>query len=311
VIKVDFWLPDPAAILAPAAFDAGALISIERADLTGDPPALGDYAEVHTLAVVADQLQYGWWDPDGLATSSYRWRATDAGESIFSPYSATFAGTNPAGAILSKSYATLDQALTLYEQRPPASRIRRLADALGVATSELIVLFEGRDYFRHPAQGVDIWLASEVDVDGLILHVHEGIVALDKLELRGDRGASWTETTDYVLRGSGPYEPLDAGANEPAFHIQLTKRQRFPNRSGSIRLTGARGWPAIPGVLAEGCAERARSIAYADGSYAGSVAGPDEIALPGPTGPDRWPHVLYQFLTHERQRFAACMFAND
>jgi len=310
MIRVDVWLPDPAGALSAGAFGAGALIRIERADLDLTPPFdLGAYAEVHTIPIVATALQYQWWDPDGIATSSYRWRISDSGDTSSSPYAEPFAGTNPAGSLLPRSYATLDRVLTLFETRPNVSRQVRLAQALGTATDELIAECNGRDYFRHPASGTADWSPAPWDIDGDVLHVHDGIAALDELTIDG------AAVTAYALRGSGPREALSAGDNEPPFHIELTTLgERFPADPSRIVLTGARGWPVIHDALAEAAAARARQLVYGDVSYSGSVPGPDEfndsMGTRSAYASERWPQVFYRFREREKHRFTACLFAN-
>jgi len=304
MIRVDVWLPDPAGVLAVGAFGAGALIRIERADLDLAPPyALGAYAEVHTAAVVAATVAYQWWDAAGLGTSYYKWRvskATPAVPADYSPYSAPFLGTNPAATILPRSYASLDRALALFETSPlNANRTVRLAQALGIATSELIGEAGGRDYFRHPAAGTETWSPGPNDVDGTILHVHAGIVgSLTSLTING------TATTDYVLRGDTPHLPLRPGTAEPAFHVELTIGT-FPTDPTLTVVVGARGWAAIPEELVESAAVRARQLIYADPSYSGSSPSDDAYGQPVPFA--LWPHVLFKFLEREKKRFAACL----
>jgi hypothetical protein len=306
MIRVDVWLPDPAGALSAGAFGVGALIRIERADLDLTPPfPLGSYAEVHTLPILATTLQYQWWDADGIATSSYRFRVSNAGDTIESPYSDPFAGTNPAGSVLPRSYASLDRVIALFETRPNVSRLQRLAQALGTATDELIAECGGRDYFRHPAAGSADWSPAPWDIDGDVLHVHDGIAALDDLTIDG------TAVTEYALRGSGPREALSAGENEPPFHIELsTIGARFPADPSRIVLTGARGWPVIHDALAEAAAARARQLVYGSASYSGSVPGPDEYNASPMGMSERWPQVFYRFREREKHRFTACLFAN-
>lgn len=207
-------------------------------------------------------------------------------------------------AVETPTYASLERLLGLYETQPGEARLARLAEALRTATDELVEELSGRDYFRHPAAAADdpeTWSPAPVEIDGVLLHCHDGIVSLEDLTLNDEA------VTDYVLQGTGPYDRI--GYGEPAFHVRLTSG-RF-RRTDTIELTGIRGWPAVPEALAEACAARARQIAYGDGSYSGSVAGPDEMAMSGPFGSERWPQVFYRFLRRERDRFAACLFAND
>lgn len=304
MIRVDVWLPDPAGALAVGAFGAGALIRIERADLDLSPPYdLGSYAEVDTIPIVGTSLQYQWWDPDGIATSSYRWRLSNAGDTVDSDYSAPFAGSNPAGSVLAVSYASLDRVIALFETKPNVARLRRLAIALGVATDELVQELGGRDYFRHPTFGTQTWSPSPDDIDGRVLHTHDGLVVLDTVTVDD------VAITDYVLRGTGPHETYPAGIGEPAFHVELTNL-RWPRDPARIALTGATGWPAIPEALAESAAARARQLVYADPSYAGNIPGPPDYTS-GATPSERWPQVLYRFMQREKSRFDACQFGNE
>lgn len=304
MVRVDVWLPDPAGALATGAFGAGALIRIERADVDG-LGVLGAYAEVHTLAIVATALQYQWWDAAGLATSSYRWRISNAGGTTLSPYSDPFAGTNPAGALVPpRTYATLDQVLALFETAPSISRQRRLAALLGTVTDEIIGEFDGRDYFQHPATGTETWYA-----DGRgdrVLHLHDGLISLTTLEISLDLGQTFSvvPNTEYWLFGDNPQSAESIPAGEPYFHVILRPFGTFyvfPSGPRLVRLTGVRGWPAIPTALSEGCAERVRQIAFADPSYQGSIPGDDDYGRPVVTA--RWPQVLYNFLQSERERF--------
>lgn len=307
MIRVDAFLPDPAGALATGAFGAGALIRIERSATSG-----GTYAEVTTLPIVATTISYTYWDPAGDATSWYRWRVSNAGNTVDSPYSDPFQGSSPAS-VFPTSYATLAQAMGLFTTAPNAARQARLATLLGVATSEIAIELEGRDYFRHPAVGSATWWLSVPRRYGVrgrgdyrILHAHEGIVALDTLEVSQDAGASFVTVAsgDYVLRGSDPDSSEAPASGEPYFHVVLTGLgtiQSVPRGTNVVRGTGAHGWPSIPAVLTEAVAERARQLANADPSYTGSVPGESEYGS-GPVSL-RWPQTLYNFLAAERTRF--------
>ena len=305
MIRVDVWLPDPASVLSAGAFGAGALIRIERA-----ATQTGVYAEVQTLAIVATTVQYPWWDPGGDDTSWYRWRVSDSGGATFSPYSAMFQGTNPAASILPLTYASLDRLLALFETRPTqAARLARLGSLLGTATAQLIADAGGRDYFRHPSSGSATWVVDGKGTD--TIHVHEGLVALDLLELSFDGGLTYVPVpaTDYTLRGDSPWSSEPVPAGEPFFHVRFTGFGRYTVVVPTVRaarLTGARGWPVIPEPLIEGTAQRARQLAFAEGTYSGSMAGgPDEFGAPATT--DRfWPQSTYNFLQLERERFMGC-----
>ncbi len=306
MIRVDVWLPDPAGVLATGAFGAGALIRVERADVDGFG-VLGAYAEVHTIAIVATTLQYQWWDSAGVATSSYKWRVSNAAGATFSPYSAPFAGTNPAGTVVPASYATLAQTLALFETAPNVARQLRLAAALGTAANELNREC-GRDYFRHPASSADdatnVWYADGKGLEYVC--VHQGIVGLSKLEVSWDLGITFSEITsaNYWLTGADPNSTEPVPTDEPYFHARLGPASGllvFPTGPRTVKLTGASGWGTPPPALVESNAERARQIIYADPSYMGAL--PSDEAYGAITVPAVWPHVLYRFLERERSRF--------
>jgi hypothetical protein len=310
MIRVDIWLPDPASVLATGAFGAGALVRLERAATVG-----GVYAEVTTIAIVATTPQYTYWDATGSASSWYRWRVSNSGGTVLSDYSDPFAGTSPAATVFPTSYATLDRLLGMFNTRPAnVARIARLGQLLGTATQQLIEACGGRDYFMHPSSGVATpWYASQNASrrDRLgILCAHDGIVSIDTLET-SDPGGSFATVTagDYVLRGEDPYSDAPVPAGEPYFHVVFTglgSTSTFPRGTNLIRPTGVRGWATVPETLVEATAQRARQLAWAEGSYSGSQAGgQDEFGSPAPT--DRfWPQSTYNFIARQASRFNGC-----
>lgn len=305
MIRVDAYLSDPAAQLAAGAFGAGALIRIERS-----PDNIAAYAEVTTLAIVAATQLYTYWDPTGIETSWFRWRISDAGNTVQSPYSDPFQGTSPTNAVLPNSYAQIQSLLKHFETKPSKpDKLARLSDLLVLATAQVIEQCGHRDYFRHPTSGTTTWV---LDGNGSgVLHVHEGLISVSLLELSFDGGLTYVPVTasDYVLRGDGPFNAEPIPANEPYFHVRFTgwgQYTNFPPTVQSARLTGVRGWPAVPVALVEATAQRARQLGFAEGSYSGSNAGgPDEFGHAATM--DRfWPQSLWNFLALERSRFMAC-----
>ena len=306
MIRVDAWLPDPASVLATGAFGAGALVRIE----SGPDPSAGPWTEVQTTAIVATQVQYQWWDPSGDATTWYRWRVSDAGGATFSPYSAPFAGTSPAAFAPPLTYASIDDVLATFETPVMAPRdLRRMAGLLTTATNQVIEACGHRDYFRHPATGVMTWV---VDGDGSdILHLHEGLVSLSLLELSFNGGLTFVpvDAADYVLRGDSPFvaEPVPDG--EPYFHVRFTgfgKYVTFVPTIRAARLTGVRGWPAVPAVLVESTAQRVRQLAFGSAGYSGGEAGGPDIFGRASSTDRFWPQSMYNFLQAEHSRFMAC-----
>lgn len=308
MVRVDVLLTqDPAVLRGAGAFGVGAVVRLERS-----ATQTGTFAEVAFQAVAAGTYRYTFWD-SGDNTMWYRWRVAsdDTGSpASTSLYSAPFQGIDPVSSSAPVSYAVLGDLLPLFETTPNQSRFPRLDSLLQIATAEVIEQCGGRDYFRHPAVGTTTWVLDGIDGSD-VLHAHEGLISVSLLELSFDGGLTYVPVTatDYVLRGDSPYlgEPPPAG--EPYFHIRFTgfgSYVVFQQGVQAIRLTGARGWAAWPTVLREATVERARQLAYAEGSYSGSAAGPTEYGAP-PAIDRFWPQSFWNWLTKERERFMGCI----
>ncbi len=76
---------NPAELLDPEAYDAGALLRWESS-ATID----GTYVEGGSEALLVDQFLYDIWDDAGTSTTWYRTRISDSGATTFSPYSEPF-----------------------------------------------------------------------------------------------------------------------------------------------------------------------------------------------------------------------------
>lgn len=203
------------------------------------------------------------------------------------------------------AYATIDDATATFTTAPSGERkVARLESALEVATDELNGEL-GQDFFRHPTAGSDTWLVNGRG-DG-VLHLHRGIVALEQVELSLDGGFEFVvvDASEYSL-GWDLFSSDDPPAGEPWFHLRMRPRATYPvypRGTSTVRLTGARGWPAIPRALIEGVAARARQIVAGDGTYGGSFEGDPEG---GATPYFRWPDITWRFIQREKQRFYAC-----
>ena len=203
------------------------------------------------------------------------------------------------------AYAEIDDVLGMFETAPTGNRLERLEELLTTASQEIDGEL-GYSYFRNPTNGSRTWTVS--GNAGSLIHLHRGIVELDAVEISLDQGLTFTELepTDwaYAWDSEGSDE---APAGEPFFHLRLLPTgsyRTFPRGTGVVRLTGASGWPAIPGPLREGVAERARQLAYADPTFEGSIAADDAYGRPTVSG--RWPDVTYKFIQREKQRFMPC-----
>jgi hypothetical protein len=98
MIHLTILVANPAELLDPEAYDAGALLRWEWC-ATVD----GTYAEDGTVALVADQFLYEVWDETGTSATWYRTRVSDSGAALFSPYSTPFQAAS------AQLYLTLDQ----------------------------------------------------------------------------------------------------------------------------------------------------------------------------------------------------------
>ena len=312
-----------AALLATPAYGAGALLRWETAAVQAGP-----YTEVGTAPLISGTNLYDVWEPTG--TPGVTWhqeRISDAAASTFSAYTAPTQDGVPT------TYASVDDVLATFETTITDSRkIARMAGLLTTATNQVIEACGHRDYFRHPASGVTTWV---MDGDGSdTLHIHEGLVRLDLLELSFDGGRTYVPVgglpgslsvpSDYVLRGDSPYvaepilgedtyasgiPPSTEAAVEPYFHVRFTgfgKYVTFVPTVRAARLTGVRGWPAIPAPLVEATAQRVRQLEFGSAGYSGGAAGgEDQYGRVSST--DRfWPQSMYNFLQAEHSRFMAC-----
>jgi hypothetical protein len=295
-----------AELLATQAYGAGALLRWESAALQAGP-----FTEGGTIALVSGQSVYDVWDAAGVeGVTCYQTRISNAGGTTFSAYSDVLPGGVPA------AYATLADVLATFETPITDQRkFARMTSLLTTATNQVIEECGGRDYFRHPASGTETWFGSVGRTfrprgvyDYGLLHEHGGITSLASLEVSQDLGGSFTvvPSGDYVLRGADPDSSAPPPIGEPFFHVVFTgigTVQGLPRGVNVVRLTGVRGWPAIPPALVEATAQRAHQLAFASAGYSGGDAGgPDQYGRISPT--DRfWPQSLYNFIQSERERF--------
>lgn len=301
MLHLQVSVTNPAELLAAGAYGPGALLRWESS-----PTGTGSWTEGGTAALAADATLYDVWDPAGAVGTWYRTRVSNAANTVDSDYSAAFQGGVPT------RYAELDDLLPLFETAPLPRRYGRLLSLLDTATRQVVEECGGRDYFRKPATGTATWLANGNGT--ATLHVHEGLVQLDLLELSFDGGRTYVTVaaTDYILVGDSPSSTEPPPPGEPFFHVRFTgfgSYTTFPPVVRAARLTGARGWSRWPVTLTEATAQRARQLAFASAGYSGSEAGgQDEFGRTSAT--DRfWPQSLYNFLSRDHERFIGCSVA--
>jgi hypothetical protein len=133
VVRVPITVTAPDDLLV--AYSAGALIRVERSATQS-----GVYAEVGTAAIVAGTYQYTYNDAAGTLTSWYRWRVSNAGNTLASGYSSPLQGVDaafPFGVAVPPRHATLDKLLLTYRNPDAITAdpvlLARCADALDEA----------------------------------------------------------------------------------------------------------------------------------------------------------------------------------
>lgn len=204
------------------------------------------------------------------------------------------------------AFATVDDLNALFETEPTGDRLSaRLESLLEIAADELRGELR-HDYLRNPTSGERTWLAA--GEGGCVLHLHDGVISLSLVEISLDRGQTFValEETDWTLSWDEAGTD-EAPVGEPFFHLHLApyaSYRMFPRGRNTVRLTGVSGWATIPLALVEGNAERARQLAFADGSYEGAVSADDEYGRP--TVSNRWPDTTWKFIGRERRRFYGC-----
>jgi hypothetical protein len=289
MIRLFVYLDAPSALLAADAFGAGALVRAERA--AGEA---GPYAEIATAAIVADQHRYTFWDPDGSETSWYRWRVSNAGNTVQSAYSDPLQGDDLADPSVSGRYATVDDVLGTYKQAITDEKtLNRIDQALETATQNIIDLL-GFDFFRHPQSGAEARVFESIG--GSSLCIHDGVIpdSVTLVELRGSVHSDYTSLVAADWEQERPERP-----GFPAFHLHLTGLStwgRFPGGRQLVRVTAAFGWPEIPASVREATVHRARQLLAWDPSRPGGPVGPEELGAP--VGPNRMPDTMYR-LRHD------------
>lgn len=204
------------------------------------------------------------------------------------------------------TYATLDQLLASYpvSTRPDydddqlvelQNQLQEVTDAI---TDEVSF-----DFFRHPETDYDP--AEERLLDGKSrsrLHVHEGIIELELVEVRDHPTSAYVEldADDYVLHA------MYGRQGRPADHVDLTRRGRtvWPCGPDAVRLTGTFGFPEVPGPVRRATIAWVRQGISGSDSFSGGQAGPDEFGRVVAT--NLMPNLVYRLFERERNRYMGC-----
>ncbi len=277
-----------------AVYGAGAKVRLETSTTGGG----AGFSEVSTQTVVTGTTIYPFVHAGGATGDWYRHRFSIAAPAVAADYSAY--SDEYQGGVLA-AYADLDDFLAGFEgATPAASRTSRILDVLDQA-SEMLTAEIGWDFFRHPAvSGTEVRVFNSAG--GSVLHVHSGIVSLSLVEIAQGSDLAYTSlaAADWYL------EPLAPEPGEPYDHLHLAEGgaySAFPTGQRRVRLTGAFGYAAVPGVLRTGTVALARQLYRADSTVPGGMAGPDEWATPGSVMPRGWPDAAYRAINRYRRKF--------
>jgi hypothetical protein len=289
VIRVRVALDAPNQALS--AFGAGALVRIESAALEAGP-----FTEIGTRPVVAATYLYELDDGAGTATTWYRWRLSNAGNTATSDYSDPFLGFGWSAPFttegMPRAYATLDDLLATFRQRVDDTvRLARLNQTLIRATQQINSKLKF-DFFPHPLTGTETRIYDGDGTDKLC--VHEGIYTTAGLlvEISQDSGATFVTVSSGDLYA----EPRNPASGQPYFHLRLTPLsayRTFPRGRQTVRVTAGFGWAAVPEDVKEATIARARQLVAADPSLSGVVPLEEVGAF---VSVNRLPDPMYQLL---------------
>ena len=276
-------------MLRTTAYGSGALVRVERSATGGGT----GYAEIGTAPLVAGGMTITYDDQTGTSTSWYRYRYSNAVNSLQSDYGAEF---QAAGLT---AYASVSDFLATYEIPPSSTREARISTALAEAASMLDSAI-GWDFYRHPAvSGTEVRL---YDGDGSRqLCLHEGVVSLTKVEVRWSAvDPTWqtVPTTDYYFN---PNIPLPGSSFDHLMLTGLGTWSNWPPEVLTIRLTGVFGHLTPPVRMQRANIALARQIYRADATTPGGMAGPDEWG--GGAMPRGWPDDAYRAVDYYRRLY--------
>lgn len=278
-----------AELLTSDAYGTGAKLRLESATTE-----TGSYTELSTTTIVTGTQGYEFWDATGTATTWYRWRVSNTGGTVFSPYSAAFQVTDD-------QYVTLDivkERLGLTTATDDAT-LGRFLMAAGRFMSNRIGLFLGpstdtvRTYDGHDADCDVLWIPG-------------GIRAFTLIEVADGTGETFETVTsgDILIRPKAHLLP----PGEPGSWLQFSDNPTgdwgsWPSGYDNIRITGTFGWREVPEDLAELAARLTQRYWLARSSGQADVVGSD--ALGNAVVSRFMARVDYQILDGYRDRVRA------
>jgi hypothetical protein len=168
-------------------YGAAALLRWERSAI-----AAGPFVEQGTKVIELAKYQYEINDATGVATDHYRTRYSAAAGAPFSSYGPTFSPGSPT------SYADLDDLLLTMRQTVTDTRWLANANKRLVETTTDLIREIGYSFFKG---ATETWRVH--GKGDRRLHLHEGIVSLDLVEIQLTTGGSFVtlDAGDYYLEG--------------------------------------------------------------------------------------------------------------
>lgn len=241
MIKLTFTVPDPDDLLASNAYDAGALIRVERS-------ATSDFAtttEITTIALVAATYSYEHWDTSGTSASWYRVRYSKASPTLSGHYSA-YGDPFQVG---SSGYTDLDDVTSFYkfpDDLDDALLAEIIDDVNGTITDEVgVALYPTGDTVR-------LYDGSRAMRNGTRLYIPGGIRTLTGIRIADETNGTLNTATlgDFLLRPKS----FERRPGQPAMWIDISRTPAgsypwFPPFEDNVELTGTFDYAEAPRAL--------------------------------------------------------------
>lgn len=276
-LPITIQVDDPAALLESDAYGTGALVRLERATSQA-----GSYAEITggTETIVATTTFHRIWDASGTTSHWYRSRYTNLAGTISSEYSDPFQATSL------EAYATLDDLREVMSLGDNTSKYNALADMLVDASAEIDESC-GRRFYRDPqVSGTSTWTFDVIRSGQRRLSEALGfgldIVSVTTLEVAQYSGGTYetivSGSTGYyldrppALATTWPYEDIIL-SDQASTHV------RFYVGRQTVRITGVRGFSAVPPLVKRACIALAQER-WRQGPQGGVVAGTSAFGAP-------------------------------
>ena len=273
LIRVTVEGPDD--ILNAGAYDAGALVRVERSASGG---GVG-FAEIGTIPIITGQTIYPYYDNAGTTGAFYRTRYSNAANSLQSDYSAEFQGGLEAGYC---SLYNVKQRLGITDTTDDENLQEFIRQVTGWIDS-----VTGREFLPDPPTGTKTYTFDGRDAleGGKLLLVPRGIRSVTGIQISvitGDTlvsvpAGNWFLGPPAAERDTGwPATEIwmtdipSAGNNVPIFY------RGFQN----IAVTGAFGWASVPADIEDVALTTVVRSWAARRSGQGDVVGTDELGRP-------------------------------